>query len=117
LETVNLAMPKFSIDTELDLNSIFKEISVLDAFSPGQSDFSGMNGDKDLYISGVFHKALIDVNEEGTEAAAATAVVVGTTSAPKEVITLTLDKPFIFLIQDEETGSVLFIGRVANPAA
>ncbi len=76
---------------------------------------SGMDGTRNLNISDVFHKAFISVDENGTEAAAATAVVVGVTSIPVVDVTLTIDHPFIFVIRDIPTGTILFIGRVVDP--
>jgi len=75
-----------------------------------------MDGTRNLYITDVVHKAFVEVDEAGTEAAAATAVVVGATSAPTEPVEFTIDRPFVFLIRDIQTGSVLFLGRVLNPA-
>jgi len=86
------------------------------AFDPHQADFSGMSERDDLYISAVVHKAFVAVDEKGTEAAAATAVIVGVTSAQLFDVTFTVDRPFIFLIRDIPTGQILFIGRVLNPA-
>ena len=79
------------------------------------ADFSGMTGEKDLFISDIFHKAYVKVDEEGTEAAAATAVVMQVTSAPADPLQLTVDRPFLFLIRDHQTQSVLFMGRVVEP--
>jgi serpin B len=84
------------------------------AFSPA-ADFSGMTGNRDLAITDILHKAFIAVDEAGTEAAAATAVIVGESSAPESPVDVTLDRPFIFLIRDIETGTILFVGRVVNP--
>jgi serpin B len=82
----------------------------------GDADFSGMNGKRDLFISAVVHKAFVDVNEEGTEAAASTAVVMSRSSARLEpVASFRADHPFVFLIRDRRTGSILFLGRVMNP--
>jgi serpin B len=86
------------------------------AFS-GAADFSGMTGAPDLCISEVLHKAFVSVDEAGTEAAAATAVIVGETAAPGQQVEVTIDRPFIFLIRDIETGAILFVGRVLNPGA
>jgi len=88
------------------------------AFIPGAADFSGMDGSKNLFISDVIHKAYVDVNEQGTEAAAATAVVMNWAAAARLQIRRSsgADHPFVFLIQDKETGTILFIGRVTNPA-
>ena len=81
------------------------------------ADFAGMNGEGGLYIQAVLHKAFVSVDEKGTEAAAATGVVVGVTSAPTPDVELTIDRPFVFLIRDTETGAVLFAGRVLDPTA
>jgi serpin B len=75
-----------------------------------------MTGYRDLFISDIVHKAFVSVDEAGTEAAAATAVIMSLTAAP-EAVEVTLDHPFIFLIRDIETGAVLFVGRVVNPSA
>jgi serpin B len=90
------------------------------AFNPGAADFSSITGDKSLSISAAIHKAYIDVDENGTEAAAATAVVmVATAMAPRNPppppIVFTADHPFLFLIRDNATGSILFLGRVTDP--
>ena len=87
------------------------------AFAPASADFSGMTTTEQLFISDVIHQAFISVDEEGTEAAAATAVMMAGSAAPLEPVTLTLDRPFLFLIRDEPTGSVLFAGRVSDPSA
>ena len=87
------------------------------AFS-ADADFSGMTGNRDLFISEVIHKAFVAVDEEGTEAAAATAVVVvGAESEPPEPLVVTIDRPFVFVIRDIETGTILFVGRVVDPSA
>ena len=83
------------------------------AFDPFNADFSGITNVEQLYISQVIHKAVVAVDEEGTEAAAAGAVIIQTTSMPQYFL---VDKPFIFLIRDLETGTILFMGRVLNPA-
>jgi serpin B len=76
-----------------------------------------MTGTRDLCISAVLHKAFVSVDEAGTEAAAATAVIVGETAVPGQSAEVTVNRPFIFLIRDIETGSILFVGRVLNPGA
>ena len=83
----------------------------------GDADFSGINGKRDLFISAVIHKAFVDVNEEGTEAAAATAVVMGRAAAarPEPIVSFRADHPFVFLIRDIRTESILFLGRVTSP--
>jgi len=118
LTEVALTMPKFEFDSEFSLKDTLAEMGMPDAFSPDDADFSGMTGNRELFISDVVHKAFVSVDEAGTEAAAATAVIVGTTSVPVEPpVPVTIDRPFIFLIRDIETGAILFIGRVVNPAA
>jgi serpin B len=87
-----------------------------DAFDPSAADFSGMTEKNDLFISAVIHKAFVAVDEKGTEAAAATAVIMETSSAPMIDVRLTIDRPFIFIIRDLPTGQILFVGRVLNPA-
>jgi len=111
-----LQIPKFKLETEYALNSILSDMGMTDAFSPGVADFSGMDGTNDLFISKVLHKAFIEVNEEGTEAAAATAIIIGTT-AILEPTTFIANHPFIFLIQQKETGAVLFMGKVMDPSS
>jgi len=83
----------------------------------GNADFSGMNGRRDLFISKVIHKAFVDVGESGTEASAATAVVNKTHAGPRPPTIFRADHPFLFLIRDERTGIILFMGRLAEPAS
>ncbi|APV45208.1 serpin B [Dehalogenimonas formicexedens] len=113
--SVNLTMPKFEFDSSFGLKSALSTLGMPIAFSD-KADFSGMDGKTDLHIQDVVHKAFISVDEAGTEAAAASGVVVGTTSAPVEQATVTLDHPFIFLIRDIATGAIIFTGRVADPS-
>lgn len=113
--SVELALPRFSFESEIRLNELLAAMGMPQAFVPDQADFSGMRALRDLYISAVLHKAFVDVNEEGTEAAAATAVIVSVTSLPVDIQQMQIDRPFIFLIRDIETGSILFAGRVLNP--
>jgi serpin B len=114
---VQVAFPKFKVEAEFSLNGALQGMGMSDAFSRPVADFSGINGKKnDLYISAVVHKAFVEVNEEGSEAAAATAVVIGTLSAridPDPVFRA--DHPFLFLIRDNRSGSVLFLGRLIEP--
>ena len=112
---VALSMPKFSFESEFSLKQTLTEMGMPDAF--GAADFSGMDGSQNLFIGDVFHKAFVAVDESGTEAAAATAVVMKRSSLPMFDIQLTIDRPFIFVIREGETGSVLFVGRVLNPSA
>jgi serpin B len=113
---VILSMPKFDFESSFDLGETLAAMGMPDAFFSGVADFSGMTGSPELFISAVVHKAFISVDEEGTEAAAATGVAMAT-SAPPGPVELTIDRPFVFLIRDYETGAVLFVGRVMNPLA
>ena len=109
-----LNFPKFEFETEISLATILARMGMPSAFNDG-ADFSGMTGTKDLFISDVFHKAFVSVDEEGTEAAAATAVLMSLTSAPENPLHLEVDRPFLFLIRDIQTNSILFMGRVVEP--
>ena len=111
---VTLTMPLFEFESEFSLDDTLAEMGMPDAFGGG-ADFSGMTGSRDLWISEIVHKAFVSVDEEGTEAAAATAVAAIESGPGKAPIPVTVDRPFIFLIRDTGTGTVLFLGRVANP--
>jgi len=114
---VIVSIPKFKMTSQFSLASVLKSMGMADAFNPGKADFSGMNGKTDLFISAVIHKAYVDVNEEGTEAAAATAVTMRLTSVgPSQIPVFRADHPFLFLIRDNHSGSILFIGRVTDPS-
>ena len=113
---VALTMPQFEFDSEFSLKDTLAEMGMPIAFSGG-ADFSGMTGNRELLISDVVHKAFVAVDEAGTEAAAATAVIMKFTATPEPPVEVTIDRPFIFLIRDIETGAILFVGRVLNPAA
>jgi len=113
--TVTVTLPKFEYESPFSLNDWLIALGMTDAFEPVTADFSGMDGTRDLYISAVLHKAFIHVNELGTEAAAATAVIVDRVSVP-EPAEITVDRPFLFFIVDHPTGEVLFIGRVLDPS-
>ncbi len=113
--SVDLWLPKFGIETKVDLKDVLAELGMPDAFDPGLADFSGMTTADALFITAVIHQANIDVDEKGTEAAAATAVVMGRTSVPKRV-TLKVDRPYLFAVRDVPTGTILFLGRVVEPA-
>ncbi|UCG54613.1 MAG: serpin family protein [Dehalococcoidia bacterium] len=110
---VVLSMPKFEFKSEIGLKQILAEMGMPTAFS-GMADFSGMTKGRDLFIDDVLHEAFVSVDEAGTEAAAATAVIMKLTAA-EETVTMSLDHPFIFLIRDMKTDTVLFVGRVLNP--
>ena len=111
---VALTMPRFEFDSEFSLKDTLAGMGMPIAFS-SSADFSGMTGMRELSISDVMHKAFVAVDEAGTEAAAATAVIVGLTAVPEPLVEVTVDRPFIFLIRDIETGAILFVGRVLNP--
>jgi serpin B len=113
---VTLTMPQFEFDSEFSLKDTLAGMGMPIAFS-GAADLSGMTGTLDLQITEVLHKAFVSVDEAGTEAAAATAVIVGESAMPGQPVEVTLDHPFIFLIRDIETGTILFVGRVLNPSA
>lgn len=115
--TVALTLPKFQFTSSYSLADTLKGMGLPAAFAAGVADLSGMDGTKDLYISQVYHKAFVAVDEKGTEAAAATAVVVELASAmlQDEVVPLVVDRPFVFFIYDHATGSILFAGRVVDP--
>lgn len=114
-QRVELAFPRFGIESRLDLNSALGAMGMPLAFDPGRADFSGITPASDLYISGVIHQANIDVYELGTEAAAATGVIMGVTSMPPPPIPMAVDRPFLFALRDLETGAILFLGRVVEP--
>jgi serpin B len=108
--------PKFKIESQFSLAQTLALMGMPDAFDPELADFSAMVGQKELYISAVIHKAFLEVNEEGSEAAAATGVVVGVTSIAPSPPIFKADHPFVFFIRDNKSQSILFLGRVLNPA-
>ena len=114
---VRLSLPKFKIDFKLELGTTLSQMGMPLAFSPDSADFSGMTGKPNLFISKVIHKAFINVDEKGTEAAAATAVVMTMTMSPHptEAKIFDADHPFLFLIKDNTTGSILFMGKIMKP--
>jgi serpin B len=114
---VHLTVPRFEFDSSFDLPEALKELGMVSAFSPFEADFSGMDGTRNLYISEVVHKAFVAIDEEGTEAAAATGVVGRTLSRPPRSATVVLDRPFLFLIRHVDTGTIIFLGRVLDPTA
>jgi serpin B len=111
---IDLSMPKFTLTRASSMRSILEPLGMTDAFDPIRADFSGIDGNRDLFVGGVFHQAFVSVDEKGTEAAAATAIVIGTTAFPSPILTLAIDHPFIFLIRDRQTGLILFTGKVAS---
>jgi len=114
---VEAHLPRFKTESGFQLNAALMLMGMRTAFDEAAADFSGMDGKRDLFISAAVHKAFVDVNEEGTEAAAATAVVMApnSMSMPQEPIVFRADHPFVFLIRERATGSILFVGRLARP--
>ena len=113
---VSLTFPKFSIETKAQLADVLAALGMPTAFDPYNADFSGITDAAQLFISDVIHQANIDVDEKGTEAAAATAVVMRASGIPAEPVTLRVDRPFLFALRDVPTGAILFLGRVADPS-
>jgi len=115
---VQLSLPKFQYESRFNLGETLKGLGMPVAFTPPDgdgADFSGMDGQRRLFIGEVFHKAFVAVDEKGTEAAAATAVEMRVTSAPAVEVQFTVDRPFIFLIRHSGSQSILFVGRVLDP--
>lgn len=115
-QRVKVYFPKFTLEAEYSLPRTLAAMGMPTVFT-GDADLSGMDGTRNLFVSDVVHKAFVDVNEEGTEAAAATGVVVNLASAPLDDTTpvFKADHPFVFMIVEEDDGTILFMGRVANP--
>ena len=111
---ITLTMPQFEFESDFSLKETLTAMGMPSAFSPENADFSGMTGGRELFIQDVIHKAVVSVDEAGTEAAAATAVVM-IEALPQ--VAVNVDRPFIFFIRDIETGTILFVGRVLNPGA
>lgn len=113
-EKVRVFLPKFSFSSGYKLNAALAGMGMPTAFTQ-KADFSGMDGSKDLYIQNAFHKAFVDVSEEGTEAAAATGVAMGLKSMPMDMLVFRANRPFLFFIEDPKSGLLLFIGRMEDP--
>jgi serpin B len=114
---VFVSLPKFSLDYAIRLNDVLKALGMEEAFDPCRADFSNMfvvSPDRRFWIDDVRHKTFVDVNEEGTEAAAATSVGIGTDSAPLRIL---VDRPFLFAIRERFSGTILFMGKIMNPVA
>jgi serpin B len=113
---VEVLLPKFRMTCAFRLDQALAALGMVDAFKPGTADFSGMDGRPGwLYIGAVLHKTYIDVNEAGTEAAAATPVIVAPTAAPGRPPVFRADHPFLFAISETRSGTLLFLGRVTDP--
>jgi serpin B len=116
---VNVALPKYKIESQFKLADALQALGMTDAFSDSKANFTGIATAEKLYISAVLHKAFVEVNEKGTEAAAATAVVIrtkGVFEPPADPKVFKADHPFMFLIRHRATGEILFLGRVMEPA-
>jgi len=113
---VALTLPRFEFESRFDLGAALAAMGMPLAFTP-QADFSRMTPDGELFISDVIHRATISVGEAGTEAAAATAGVMPPSAIPEDLVTVVVDRPFLFLIRDVQTGTVLFVGRVVDPTS
>ncbi|KAK5624046.1 hypothetical protein CRENBAI_019923 [Crenichthys baileyi] len=107
---VDVMLPRFKLEETYDLNQVLSSMGIVEAFNESKCDFSGISSNKGLFLSKVSHKAFVEVNEEGTEAAAATAVIVA-----DSVTSFTADHPFLFFIRHNLTMSVLFAGRFSSP--
>ena len=111
-----LHLPRFTLEYELTLNDVLKALGMEIAFDPNQADFTKMyKGSERLFISEVKHKTFVEVNEEGTEAAAVTSVEVGATSAGGSEFTMRVDRPFVFVIRENHSQTILFMGKIVEP--
>jgi serpin B len=126
-ELVHLKLPRFEFTARYQLAAPLQQLGMVDAFDPSAADFTGIvdappGSNAAIFVKKVIHQAFVTLDEEGAEAAAATAIVtadagVGPIEEPPEPIHLTVDRPFIFVIRDSPTGAVLFFGHVVNPTA
>lgn len=115
---VNLSLPRFKTETSRDLAPVLADMGMPLAMNPDRADFSGITSDEALYVSRVVHQANISLDEKGTEASAATAVIMASaTAVPGEIVTLHVDRPFLFALRDTKTGAILFLGRIVDPSA
>jgi len=120
MRDVVLYMPRFRAECRFDLSGTLASMGMRDAFSLANADFSGMDESDMLYISSAIHKAFVDVNEEGTEAAATTIMMIDLCAdfdspPPPPPVIFRVDRPFLFLIQDDQTGAILFMGKIVHP--
>jgi serpin B len=111
---VNVKLPRFKLEESYVLNSDLARLGIQDLFNSSKADLSGMSGARDIFISKIIHKSFVEVNEEGTEAAAATAGI-ATFSMLAHEEDFTADHPFLFFIQHKPTANILFLGRLSSP--
>jgi len=114
-EDIDLYMPRFKYEFKTELKDVLTSMGMGLAFTPFAADFSNIS-EQDLFISKVLHQTFIETNEEGTEAAAATVVIMELTSIPSGPLEIRLDKPFIYIIRETSTNSIVFMGKTGNPA-
>ncbi|HXI46252.1 MAG TPA: serpin family protein, partial [Candidatus Acidoferrales bacterium] len=105
----------FGTETKLELADVLSSLGMPAAFDPAKADFSGMTTEQQLYIGAVIHQANIDVDEKGTTASAATAVVMEATSLPLDHVVMNVDRPFLFALRDVTTGAIVFLGQITSP--
>lgn len=115
MDEVEVFLPKFKLSQQFDLNDILSKMGAEEMFIPGRADLSGITAEP-LFVSKVVHKAFVEVNEEGTEAAAATGIGMNTFSMPLPKLIFKADHPFLFLIRHNDSGAILFLGRLVRPA-
>jgi serpin B len=113
---VALSLPKFGTETKVGLATVLAAMGMPLAFDPDRADFSGITSEAELYIKAAIHQANLDVDEKGTEAAAATAVVAGIVSRPPPPVPFKVDRPFVFALRDVTTGAIVFLGQITSPA-
>jgi len=111
---VDIYIPKFTFNSNYSMVETLQKMGISKAFIPVKANFSGIDGTKNLFIGNVIHQAFIDVNEEKTEAATATGIIM-VENGLRSVTTFRANHPFIFIIQDRNNGNILFLGRVSNP--
>lgn len=116
-EKVAVTLPRFKLEQTISLTDQLQQLGMTDMFVGGKADFSAIDGSRNLYVSEVVQKAFIEVNEEGSEAAAATGAVMMMRSMPMPPEEFRADRPFLFFLRDKLTGMLLFQGRVADPSA
>lgn len=114
---VEVAMPRFAFRSAVDLDAVLKALGITDAFDKDRADYSGMTERERLFISAALHQATIEVDEQGTVATAATAIVMSTTGARVDPQRISLDRPFFFVVHDVEARIPIFVGRVADPSS